>query len=302
MSLPTFPPAPDYKLEDSLKLILASIAMEESGLSHIINAEGEKLQFALAILEKSTDKQEALDQILCVNKSIKNLIDSIVQMQILLKGKMECAVGALDNACGGGKTGPTGPQGPKGDTGATGPSGGEPGATGATGPAGATGGEGPRGQQGERGATGPKGEPGIPGSSCCGYAIVLQGEEQCLTSGKQLVWSRLGYSGGQYPYLSHDQKRIVIEGGGCFAEFTLDLCVSDECCKNVTVSLQAEDKYGKRECFSYHFAKPYCNAPFTVSAGGIHLPGRGSKTELSLVLVSPLAVKVKQSNIFVTEI
>ena len=36
--------------EDAVNQILSSIAMEELGLSHILNAEGEKLQYILGTL------------------------------------------------------------------------------------------------------------------------------------------------------------------------------------------------------------------------------------------------------------
>lgn len=45
MSMPQFPSiSPPITLDHALSMILESIAMEELGLSHIINAEGEKLQ------------------------------------------------------------------------------------------------------------------------------------------------------------------------------------------------------------------------------------------------------------------
>lgn len=46
MSLPSFPVVnPPIEREDAVNQILSSIAMEELGLSHILNAEGEKLQY-----------------------------------------------------------------------------------------------------------------------------------------------------------------------------------------------------------------------------------------------------------------
>lgn len=54
MSTPNIPDiCPDICLcfEDVIKLLLSSIALEELGLAHIINAEGEKIQSFLGTLE-----------------------------------------------------------------------------------------------------------------------------------------------------------------------------------------------------------------------------------------------------------
>ena len=51
MSLPSFPVTdPPIQRNDAVNQILSSIAMEELGLSHILNAEGEKLQYILGTL------------------------------------------------------------------------------------------------------------------------------------------------------------------------------------------------------------------------------------------------------------
>ena len=51
MSMPSFPPnGADMTQEEALTMIIASIAMEELALSHILNAEGEKLQYILGTL------------------------------------------------------------------------------------------------------------------------------------------------------------------------------------------------------------------------------------------------------------
>lgn len=57
MSQPFFPhvtPGVTLNREDAIRLILASIAMEELGLSRILNAEGEKLQYVLGTLPGMT--------------------------------------------------------------------------------------------------------------------------------------------------------------------------------------------------------------------------------------------------------
>ena len=51
MSMPSFPNIdPPIQREDAVNQILSSIAMEELGLSHILNAEGEKLQYILGTI------------------------------------------------------------------------------------------------------------------------------------------------------------------------------------------------------------------------------------------------------------
>ena len=55
MSLPSFPVSdPPIEREDAVNQILSSIAMEELGLSHILNAEGEKLQYMRILTAAST--------------------------------------------------------------------------------------------------------------------------------------------------------------------------------------------------------------------------------------------------------
>lgn len=120
MSLPTFPTiTPPLTKDDSLNMILASIAMEELGLSHIINAEGEKLQYVLGTLNGGGCRHASIEEVLAVNKSIKGLLDSVMQNQILLKSKMDSAVSALEE----GSSGPKGDTGPQGKPGPPGPPG-----------------------------------------------------------------------------------------------------------------------------------------------------------------------------------
>ena len=58
--------------------IIESIALEETGLAHIINAEGEKIQRALEIADST-------DDLINVNKSVKDTIVNIIKMQMLIK-------------------------------------------------------------------------------------------------------------------------------------------------------------------------------------------------------------------------
>ena len=107
MSLPSFPNVdPPIQREDAVNQILSSIAMEELGLSHILNAEGEKMQYILGTLPGLSGPAATVEDVLNANESVRGLLETAVQNQIFLKGKMQ---GALDASPMRGPTGPTGP-------------------------------------------------------------------------------------------------------------------------------------------------------------------------------------------------
>ena len=166
MSMPTFPKNdPPLSREGSLNEIIASIAAEELSLSHILNAEGEKLQYVLGTLP-GLDEAATQDEVLRINQSVKDTLSGIIEQQMMLSSKLAAALKAptIPGPAGpDGPAGPTGPDGAAGAAGADGPAGpdGAAGATGAdgpTGPAGATGAAGPTGATGPRGATIEKGD------------------------------------------------------------------------------------------------------------------------------------------------
>ena len=97
--------------------------LEELGLSHILNAEGEKLQYILGTLPGLSGPPATVSDVLAATESVRSMLETAVQNQLFLKAKMQ---GALSASPMSGATGPTGP------TGATGPAGGPTGATGAT--------------------------------------------------------------------------------------------------------------------------------------------------------------------------
>lgn len=154
MSLPNYPVIdPPLTRDGSVNEIISSIAAEELSLSHILNAEGEKLQFVLGTLPGLSGGAD-IDDVLDVNKSVRQTLDEITQQQLLLGAKLSAALNAPVF------TGPTGPTGP---TGAAGPAAGTTGPTGPNGPAGPTGADGAAGLTGPAGPTGPTGADGLPG-------------------------------------------------------------------------------------------------------------------------------------------
>ncbi len=68
MSMPSFPVVdPPIDREDAVNQILSSIAMEELGLSHILNAEGEKLQYILGTLPGLSGPPATVSDVLAAN-------------------------------------------------------------------------------------------------------------------------------------------------------------------------------------------------------------------------------------------
>ncbi|GBF75959.1 putative collagen-like protein, partial [Paenibacillus sp. 598K] len=81
-NLPNITPTIALSRDDVISLILSSIAMEELGLAHIINAEGEKIQFALGTLAGVSGPAASLDQVLQMNQSVQSMMDTIFRQEI----------------------------------------------------------------------------------------------------------------------------------------------------------------------------------------------------------------------------
>lgn len=85
-------PTPISK-EGALNQIVASIAMEELALSHIINAEGEKIQYVIGTLH-DIPTGATVEDVLKVNAAVEKVLDVILRIEIILKEKLEKALNA----------------------------------------------------------------------------------------------------------------------------------------------------------------------------------------------------------------
>ncbi|MEM1500580.1 BclA C-terminal domain-containing protein [Bacillus velezensis] len=131
-NLPNITPVVTLSRDDTINLLLSSIAMEELGMAHILNAEGEKIQYALGTIPGLTGPPSSLADILNLNESVRDTLDSLMKQELLLGSKLDSISNIPTLAGPTGATGPTGPTGAIGPAGATGP-------TGSIGPTGATG-------------------------------------------------------------------------------------------------------------------------------------------------------------------
>lgn len=85
MSMPNVPnitPNINIKHEEVVNLLLVSIALEEIGISHILNAEGEKIQEGIA-------KHGCIKDLLEIDKSVQTTLRDLIKKEMLLEFKFE---------------------------------------------------------------------------------------------------------------------------------------------------------------------------------------------------------------------
>ncbi|MEN6350456.1 MAG: hypothetical protein ABFD08_13810 [Syntrophomonas sp.] len=92
MSFPTIPqvtPSISINRSQVCNLLLASIAFEELGLAHIINAEGEKIQAVLGTLPGVTVPGTTLSGLISINRTVNRTLQTVLKTQMLLQFKLE---------------------------------------------------------------------------------------------------------------------------------------------------------------------------------------------------------------------
>ena len=73
--------------------LLQSVALEETAISHILNAEGEKLQKIICM------SRCCHHDLLEANKSVENMVEKITALEEVLKQKLELVVPILECHC-----------------------------------------------------------------------------------------------------------------------------------------------------------------------------------------------------------
>lgn len=82
MSMPIIVPSKTTRCQ-SITDIMESVALEQTALSHILNAEGEKIQKVMGL------KDVTEVQLLQVNSSVQSMVDSISRLEMILQMKLE---------------------------------------------------------------------------------------------------------------------------------------------------------------------------------------------------------------------
>ncbi|MEG0598465.1 MAG: hypothetical protein RSE09_04980 [Oscillospiraceae bacterium] len=88
MSMPVIVPGTTTTTQ-AINDIIESVALEETGLSHILNAEGEKIQKMLSIPGVTAD------QLLAVNASVQATVDAVTKLNMVLQSKLALFAGEI---------------------------------------------------------------------------------------------------------------------------------------------------------------------------------------------------------------
>ncbi|CAH8712394.1 hypothetical protein M5W83_27630 [Paenibacillus thiaminolyticus] len=88
-SIPNITPTISITPGQTVSLLLASIALEELALAHILNSEAEKLQFVLGTLPGVTPSTPpTISNILAINNSVRTTLQDVIKKEILLQLKL----------------------------------------------------------------------------------------------------------------------------------------------------------------------------------------------------------------------
>ncbi|MGL5973310.1 MAG: hypothetical protein ACRCZK_06340 [Oscillospiraceae bacterium] len=69
----------------SITDIVESVALQQTAISHILNAEGEKIQRIVAMQVKEVNNADMLK----VNKSVEDMVNTLARLELVLQSKLE---------------------------------------------------------------------------------------------------------------------------------------------------------------------------------------------------------------------
>lgn len=90
MGMPIITPS-DTTREQAITDILESVALQEAALSHILNAEGEKIQKVVAMPDVTPE------MLLATNKSVESMVNAVSRLEMLLHSKVAAFDSCLRN-------------------------------------------------------------------------------------------------------------------------------------------------------------------------------------------------------------
>jgi hypothetical protein len=102
-NIPNITPIISLTLGQTIPLLLASIALEEIALAHIMNAEAEKIQFVLGTLSTENvlvPSSITISNLLTINQSVSQTLKDVIKKEMLLQFKLESVLKLQDQNIG----------------------------------------------------------------------------------------------------------------------------------------------------------------------------------------------------------
>lgn len=88
MGMPVITPSTTTRSQ-AITDIIESVALQETALSHILNAEGEKIQKVVAMPDATPEV------LLAVNKSVESMVGAVSRLEMILQSKLSVFDGCL---------------------------------------------------------------------------------------------------------------------------------------------------------------------------------------------------------------
>ena len=81
MGMPVITPSTTTRTQ-AVTDIIESVALQEAALSHILNAEGEKIQKTVALQDVTPEV------LLATNKSVESMVNAVSRLEMILQSKL----------------------------------------------------------------------------------------------------------------------------------------------------------------------------------------------------------------------
>lgn len=91
MGMPIITPGTGTRCQ-AITDIISSVALEQAAISHILNAEGEKIQKIVA-------EDNTAEDMLMINNSVKSMVNAITRLEMILQGKLELFEDCICEQC-----------------------------------------------------------------------------------------------------------------------------------------------------------------------------------------------------------
>ncbi len=88
MGMPVITPSTTTRSQ-AVTDIIESVALQETALSHILNAEGEKIQKVVAMSDVTPEV------LMAVNKSVESMVGAVSRLEMILQSKLAVFDGCL---------------------------------------------------------------------------------------------------------------------------------------------------------------------------------------------------------------